>query len=133
MGGIWAAQDPLTPVRFASDTTVQIRMPPRTLSPSPPSRLPPAADESRARAFAIGFFLVPEFPMMAFASAIEPLRAANRLSGESLFGWNLYSRDGKAVRASNGIDIAVHGSVRDKVVPDLLLVCAGTADAGAER
>ncbi|MEP6702474.1 MAG: GlxA family transcriptional regulator, partial [Betaproteobacteria bacterium] len=78
----------------------------------------------------IGFFLVPGFPMMAFAAAIEPLRAANRLSGESLFGWQLYSRDGTPVRASNGIEIAVHGSTGDRIAPDLLLVCAGTADAG---
>ena len=68
--------------------------------------------------------------MMAFASAIEPLRAANRLSGEPLFGWQLYSRDGSPVRASNGIDIAVHGSIRDRLVLDLLLVCAGTANVG---
>jgi len=27
--------------------------------------------------YVVGFYLVPQFPMMAFASAIEPLRAAN--------------------------------------------------------
>ncbi len=63
--------------------------------------------------------------MMGFASAIEPLRAANRLSGEHLFEWRLYSRDGEPVRASNQIDIAVHGSLRDDPMLDLLLVCAG--------
>ena len=68
--------------------------------------------------------------MMPFAAAIEPLRQANRLSGERLFEWRLYSRDGKPVRASNGIDIAVQGSIDDKVATDLLLVCAGHADAG---
>lgn len=69
--------------------------------------------------------------MMAFAAAIEPLRAANRLSGESLFAWRLYSRDGDPVRASNGIEIAIGGSIRDDVALDLLLVCAGTPDVGA--
>jgi transcriptional regulator GlxA family with amidase domain len=75
--------------------------------------------------------LVPGFPMMAFASAIEPLRAANRLAGRTLFEWRFASIDGKSVRASNGIDIAVHGSIREPVRADLLLVCAGSADAGA--
>lgn len=70
--------------------------------------------------------------MMAFASAIEPLRAANRLTGLPLFAWRLVSRDGAPVRASNGIDIAVHASARDRTAMDLLLVCAGTSDAGDE-
>jgi transcriptional regulator GlxA family with amidase domain len=69
--------------------------------------------------------------MMAFAAAIEPLRAANRLSGESLFAWRLFSHDGDPVRASNGIDVAVGGSIRDDAALDLLLVCSGTPDAGA--
>ena len=81
--------------------------------------------------YVVGFYLVPDFPMMAFASAIEPLRSANRLRGETLFEWRLYSRDGAPARASNGVDIAVHGSVEDGAALDLLLVCAGTRDAGA--
>lgn len=69
--------------------------------------------------------------MMAFAAAIEPLRAANRLAGERLFEWRLYSRDGDPVRASNGIGIAAEGSIRDSGRLHLLLVCAGTPDVGA--
>ncbi len=93
--------------------------------------LPVAARAPAEAPYTIGFYLMPRFPMMAFASAIEPLRAANRLTGLPLFEWRLYSRDGAPVRASNGIDIAVHGSARDKIALDLLLVCAGTPDAGA--
>ncbi len=81
--------------------------------------------------YTVGFLLVPEFPMMSFAAAIEPLRAANRLSGKKLFEWRLYSRDGRPVRASNGIDIAVHGSIRDNAALDLLLICAGPWQTGA--
>jgi transcriptional regulator GlxA family with amidase domain len=81
--------------------------------------------------YVVGFYLVPQFPMMAFASAIEPLRSANRLRSERLFDWRLYSRDGAPVRASNGVDIAVHASIDDAGPLDLLLVCAGTEDAGA--
>jgi transcriptional regulator GlxA family with amidase domain len=87
--------------------------------------------EARPPRYVVGFYLVPEFPMMAFASAIEPLRSANRLRGEKLFEWRLCSRDGAPVHASNGVDIAVHGGIEDGVVVDLLLVCAGTRDAGA--
>ena len=81
--------------------------------------------------YVVGFYLVPQFPMLAFASAIEPLRSANRLRGERLFDWRLYSRDGTPVRASNGVDIAVHARIDDDAPVDLLLVCAGTENAGA--
>ena len=33
----------------------------------------------------IAFVLAPQFPMLAFAAAIDPLRVANRLSGKTLF------------------------------------------------
>ncbi|MEO8305999.1 MAG: GlxA family transcriptional regulator [Betaproteobacteria bacterium] len=86
---------------------------------------------TKAPPFLVGFYLVAEFPMMAFASAIEPLRAANRLTGEQRFGWQLLSRDGAPVRASNGIDIAVHSSIDDAPRLDLLLACAGSRKASA--
>src|SRR5205085_5124159 len=89
------------------------------------------AARAAAQPYRIGFLLVPEFPMMAFAAAIEPLRAANRLTGERRFEWQLFSSDGAPVRASNGIDIAVHGAAGDERLLDLLVVCAGTRDAGA--
>ena len=34
--------------------------------------------------------------MMAFASAVEPLRLANRMAGKELYRWHLASQDGKA-------------------------------------
>jgi transcriptional regulator GlxA family with amidase domain len=98
--------------------------PPRARTVAAASRRPEAAP------WRIGFLLVPDFPMMAFAAAIEPLRAANRLTGERRFEWQLFSRDGAPVRASNGIDIAVHGGAGDERPLDLLLACAGTRDAG---
>jgi len=70
--------------------------------------------------------------MMAFAAAIEPLRAANRLAGDELFAWRLYSRDGTAVRASNGIEITPHCAIDDGVGLDMLLVCAGTRESSCE-
>ena len=45
----------------------------------------------------LAFFLAPQFPMIAFSSAIEPLRQANRLSGRSLYEWRLASIDGDPV------------------------------------
>lgn len=63
--------------------------------------------------------------MMAFSAAIEPLRAANRLSAQPLYAWSLVSPDGNAVAASNGIGIAVDGAPGAVERPDMLLVCVG--------
>jgi transcriptional regulator GlxA family with amidase domain len=81
--------------------------------------------------YVVGFFLVPSFPMMSVAAAIEPLRSANRLRGARLFDWRLYSRDGAPVLASNGVAVAVHAGIGENALVDLLLVCAGTRDVGA--
>jgi AraC family carnitine catabolism transcriptional activator len=73
----------------------------------------------------MAFVLVPQFPMLAFASAIEPLRAANRLAEETLFEWTLATVDGKPVCASNGIEIAAQQSLETLSRPDMVVVCAG--------
>jgi AraC family carnitine catabolism transcriptional activator len=53
----------------------------------------------------IGFLLVPRYSMMAFVSALEPLRVANRLSQQTLYAWEIVSRDGGPVAASNGLSL----------------------------
>ena len=46
------------------------------------------------RVFRVTFLLLPKFSLMAFASAVEPLRVANRMQGKSLYSWSLVSPDG---------------------------------------
>ena len=73
----------------------------------------------------IGILLVPDFALMSYASAVEPFRAANALSGRDLYVWRHISADGKPVRASNGVQIVPDNAVGDIVDFDLLVVCAG--------
>ncbi|MBR2515515.1 MAG: GlxA family transcriptional regulator [Halomonas sp.] len=72
----------------------------------------------------IGFFLLPRFAMVAFFSAIEPLRIANRIDGRTLFEWDLISRDGEPVVASNGMTLAVNSSLHAAPQVPSLAVCA---------
>src|SRR6185437_4844220 len=81
----------------------------------------------------IAFLLVPRFSMMAFAAGVEPLRAANRLSGSPLFEWQLVSADGASVEASNGISVAAQGSLAELGRVDTLIVCAGLEAPEVER
>lgn len=78
------------------------------------------------------FYLVPDFTMVAFATALEPLRAANRMAGFDAYSWRLASADGKPVCASNGVEVAVDGSLeeeRRKMAgperPSMVIVCSG--------
>lgn len=73
----------------------------------------------------IGFVLLPRFSMMAFFSAVEPLRIANRLSGRPLFDWTLFSLDGEPVSASNGMTLLVDQPIGEHLDLPSLAVCSG--------
>lgn len=72
------------------------------------------ASQKRDSPETIGFFLIPEFSMIAFTAAIEPLRMANRMSDDELYTWVLISKGGNSVTASNGIAVEPHLAM-DKV------------------
>jgi transcriptional regulator GlxA family with amidase domain len=76
-----------------------------------------------SRRFAM--LLFPGFPMMAFSSVMEPLRAANALGAEPKYVWNTVSIDGKPITASNGIRINPDYSLSDDPVADYIVVCSG--------
>ncbi|WP_425041185.1 GlxA family transcriptional regulator [Primorskyibacter sp. S187A] len=53
----------------------------------------------------ISLCLYPQFSNHCLANALEPLRAANDLSGAALYGWQIVSPDGRAVQSSSGLEI----------------------------
>ncbi len=74
----------------------------------------------------VGIFILPDFAMLGFSAAVEPLRAANRLAGRKLYDWTILSLDGNPVRASIGIEITPHCAVFDAPTDfDLVIICAG--------
>jgi transcriptional regulator GlxA family with amidase domain len=83
-----------------------------------------------APATRVGFLLVDGFPLMSYASAVEPLRAAVTLSGRPLYAWSHLTVDDRPVAASNGVTIAPDLALAAAGGLDLLLVCAGGNPAG---
>lgn len=75
--------------------------------------------------YRIGFCLVPEFSAMAFISAIEPLRLANRVAGRKIYDWSCYSEDGQSVTSSAGLDFPVAGKISELPSLHTLFVCGG--------
>ena len=73
----------------------------------------------------VGFLLIPNFSMLAFASAIEPLRAANRMAGEELFSWVISSPNGQPPEASNGVVVSADGDPEILQSCRLVFACAG--------
>lgn len=73
--------------------------------------------------FAILVF--PNFPLMAFSSVIEPLRAANILSGQQCYSWTTVGPAMDRLKASNGVAIELDHDVRYAPLVDRVVVCSG--------
>ncbi|MDZ7786661.1 MAG: GlxA family transcriptional regulator [Halofilum sp. (in: g-proteobacteria)] len=89
-----------------------------------------APDTPAPRTRHLGLLLVPDFPLMAFSSAIEPLRAANLISGTPLYRWHLLSCDGNPVQASSGIGVLPDGGLESAPALDTVYVCGGLRPQG---
>jgi transcriptional regulator GlxA family with amidase domain len=79
-----------------------------------------------------GFFLTPKFSLLAFTSALEPLRAANRASARELYTWRVISKDGETVAASSGVRVTPDCGIEDAGRLDALFVVAGLEASGYE-
>lgn len=62
--------------------------------------------------------------MIAFLSAIEPLRIANRFSN-NFYDWLIFSANGGAVTASNGMKVMTDNDIQAAVDIKVLFVCSG--------
>lgn len=63
----------------------------------------PAAKHASATQTRIAVLLLPSFNAMATTALLDPFRASNYLNGEPRYSWQLVTRDGGPVDASNGM------------------------------
>lgn len=63
--------------------------------------------------------------IMCVASAVDPLRAANRICGETLFDWKIASADGEPPVTTSGLPVAVSGRFDPEEKTDVLIVVGG--------
>lgn len=85
----------------------------------------PEDTERQTSPLHIGFVLLPQFTMLAFTCAVEPLRMANMLSGRELYRWTLLTGDGTPVPASNGLLLTPHAALAQAPALDVVFVCGG--------
>jgi transcriptional regulator GlxA family with amidase domain len=81
------------------------------------------ASEPTAPVRRIGFLLIPGFSMMSYACAVEPLRAANTLSGRELYRVEYVSLTDEPPISSSGAIVKSMFRVGDRVDFDILLIC----------
>ena len=62
---------------------------------------------------------------MCVASTIDPLRAANRMAGRTVFDWTLLSADGAPPVTTSGLPVAVSGRFDTRVRADVLVAVGG--------
>ncbi|MFT5721524.1 MAG: transcriptional regulator GlxA family with amidase domain [Motiliproteus sp.] len=88
---------------------------------------PPAAStRAPARPKHYGFLLLPNYSLIAFSSAIEPLQMANWITGEERYSCTLISRDGAPVASSSGVVTQVDGRFSDTHGLDAIFVCGAS-------
>ena len=73
----------------------------------------------------IGFILIPGFALMSYASAVEPLRAANLLAGRDIYALSAHVVDGAAGLTSSGIPVPATPLPGRGSAFHTVFVCAG--------
>lgn len=71
------------------------------------------------------FLLTPKLSMIALAAAVDPLRLANRIMGETIYAWEFVSETGEPVTCSNHAIISVDGGLRDVPRNATIIVASG--------
>lgn len=88
----------------------------------------PVTEVDKTKSFA--FLLLRDFTLLAFSSAIEPFRIANQLSQKPLYRWQVFSEDGRPVKSSSGIEVAVDAPLQSVDRNSVLLTCSGNLKGG---
>ena len=71
------------------------------------------------------FLMTPKLSMIALASAVDPLRLANRMSGRTVYEWSFVSETGDAVTCSNGARIEVDNGLTELHRDSVIIVASG--------
>ena len=70
------------------------------------------------------FLLLPNFTLSAFSGGVEPLRLANRMSGQKLYDWRVISETGAPVVSSSGIPVGTDGPL-DEIGREATVIVVG--------
>ena len=73
----------------------------------------------------IALFVLPQASILEVASALDPLRNANRQLGSEAYRWRVITPDGRPAPLTCGIELPSTGTLTDAIGADALIVIAG--------
>ena len=77
------------------------------------------------------FVLLDQFTMLCFACAIESLRIANRMSGQTLYEWSIVGEGGDTATSSSGTSFKLDSDLEEVGRDDTVVLCGGIDVANA--
>ena len=77
----------------------------------------------------VTFLVLPAASILCVASSIDPLRAANRIAGQTLYRWTIVSPDGASPETTCGLPIAASAKFDANARHEVLIVIAGFGTA----
>lgn len=72
----------------------------------------------------IGVLIFEQFSNLCLSNCLEPLRAANAVSGRAVFDWRILTLDGAPVQSSSGVEVLPQGALGAAGRFDYLFVLA---------
>jgi transcriptional regulator GlxA family with amidase domain len=81
--------------------------------------------DAETRTTRYAFLTLADYSMIAVTNAVEPLRMANRVSGQRFYDWRIVTLDGRPATASNGLMLTPTERLADIGRVDLVFVCGG--------
>ena len=71
------------------------------------------------------FLLLPKLTMLAFSSALEPLRIVNQLTQKEIYNWHILTPNNLPVTCSNGVVISPDTELENVQKNATIFVCSG--------
>ena len=94
-------------------------------------------DNKNSRPLRFAFLLLPDFSLISFSSALEPLHKVNRVLGSNAYSSHLLSIDGEPACSSSSVHIHVEGELgntADFIADfDVLFICGSSTDSADQR
>lgn len=100
-------------------------MPHIPVDPPPSAAMSANEGKSQKDTTHVGFILLHDYSMIAFANAVETLRMANYISRRPLYQWVVVSPEQASTVASNGLALTTTGGFADLAECDMVFVCGG--------
>ncbi|MDD9920812.1 MAG: GlxA family transcriptional regulator [Boseongicola sp.] len=77
------------------------------------------------------FVLLDQFTLLCYACAVESLRIANRMAGETLYEWRIIGEGGDTVECSAGTSFKLDSELTEVSRDETIIVCGGIDVAAA--